>query len=147
MSSNPFSFASLRDKSLVGIIMNSGGMRIRLAKRTAGRPRLARVPGGGGGGGGSGDLPSSEPARRTGDDGNNGRAGNVTPEQIMQRQRDELSKRYTLFKRMKQNMGHTALMLSGGGAQAMYHLGTIKALVESALYEHIHVISGTSGGR
>ena len=102
---------------------------------------------GGGGGGGSGDLPSSEPARRTGDDGNNGRAGNVTPEQIMQRQRDELSKRYTLFKRMKQNMGHTALMLSGGGAQAMYHLGTIKALVESALYEHIHVISGTSGGR
>jgi predicted acylesterase/phospholipase RssA len=65
----------------------------------------------------------------------------------MQRQRDELSKRYTLFKRMKQNMGHTALMLSGGGAQAMYHLGTIKALVESKLYEHIHVISGTSGGR
>jgi predicted patatin/cPLA2 family phospholipase len=48
---------------------------------------------------------------------------------------------------MKQNMGHTALMLSGGGAIAMYHLGTIKALVERRLYEHIHVISGTSGGR
>jgi predicted acylesterase/phospholipase RssA len=28
----------------------------------------------------------------------------------------------------------------------MYHLGTIKALVESNLYEQIHVISGTSGG-
>ena len=50
-------------------------------------------------------------------------------------------------KRMKQNMGHTALMLSGGGAQAMYHLGTFKALIESGLYEHIHVVSGTSGGR
>ena len=66
---------------------------------------------------------------------------------IMQKQHDELSRRYILFKRMKQNMGHTALMLSGGGAQAMYHLGTIKALVESSLYEYIHVISGTSGGR
>lgn len=61
-------------------------------------------------------------------------------------QQDELSRRYVLFKKMKQNLGHTALMLSGGGAQAMYHLGTIKALVESNLYEHIHVISGTSGG-
>ncbi len=70
-----------------------------------------------------------------------------TPDQIMQKQHDELTKRYILFKRMKQNMGHTALMLSGGGAQAMYHLGTIKALVESNLYQNIHVISGTSGGR
>ena len=70
-----------------------------------------------------------------------------TPELVMQKQRDELSKRYTLFKRMKQNFGHTALMLSGGGAQAMYHLGTIKALIESGQYEKIHVISGTSGGR
>jgi len=69
-----------------------------------------------------------------------------TQEQIMQKQHNELSKRYTLFKRMKQNMGHTALMLSGGGAQAMYHLGTIKALIESGMYQHIHVISGTSGG-
>jgi len=78
-------------------------------------------------------------------------AGNTknynSPDQIMQKQHEELSKRYILFKRMKQNMGHTALMLSGGGAQAMYHLGTIKALVESNLYQHIHVISGTSGGR
>ncbi|KAL7508063.1 hypothetical protein ACHAXN_005152 [Cyclotella atomus] len=70
----------------------------------------------------------------------------ISREQVMQRQLDELDKRYTLVKRMKQNMGHTALMLSGGGAIAMYHLGTIKALVESNLYEQIHVISGTSGG-
>ncbi|KAL7469317.1 hypothetical protein ACHAXS_009580 [Conticribra weissflogii] len=73
--------------------------------------------------------------------------GLTDPKEILQRQRDELGKRLTLVKRMKQNMGRTALMLSGGGAQAMYHLGTIKALVESELYEHIHVISGTSGGR
>jgi len=72
--------------------------------------------------------------------------GLTDPKEIMQRQRDELGKRLTLVKRMKQNMGRTALMLSGGGAQAMYHLGTIKALVESEIYEHIHVISGTSGG-
>lgn len=72
---------------------------------------------------------------------------NYDSDQIMQKQHDELSKRYILFKRMKQNMGHTALMLSGGGAQAMYHLGTIKALVESNLYRLIPVISGTSGGR
>lgn len=59
---------------------------------------------------------------------------------------ENLSKRHALFNRMKQNMGNTALMLSGGGAQAMYHVGTIKALCESKLYERIHVISGTSGG-
>jgi predicted acylesterase/phospholipase RssA len=69
-----------------------------------------------------------------------------TPEEVIEKQREELSKRYTLVKRMKQNVGHTALMLSGGGAQTMYHIGSIKALVESGLYEHIHVISGTSGG-
>ena len=69
-----------------------------------------------------------------------------TPEDVMEKKREELSKRYTLVKRMKQNVGHTGLMLSGGGAQTMYHLGSIKALVESGVYEHIHVISGTSGG-
>ena len=68
------------------------------------------------------------------------------PTDVMEKQQKELTKRYTLLKRMKQNMGHTALMLSGGGAQAMYHLGTYKALIEGGLYEHIHVISGTSGG-
>jgi predicted acylesterase/phospholipase RssA len=58
----------------------------------------------------------------------------------------ELMDRITLFRKMKQNMGRTALMLSGGGAQAMYHLGVVKALIESKQYDNIKVISGTSGG-
>jgi len=58
----------------------------------------------------------------------------------------ELLDRINLLRRMKHNMGRSALMLSGGGAQAMYHGGTIKALCESGLYKDIHVISGTSGG-
>jgi TAG lipase / steryl ester hydrolase / phospholipase A2 / LPA acyltransferase len=57
-----------------------------------------------------------------------------------------LADRYKLVRKMKQNMGRTALMLSGGGAQAMYHLGVIKALIESGQYQDITVISGTSGG-
>ena len=66
-------------------------------------------------------------------------SGNLNPAQ-------EIKDRITLIRKMKQNMGRTALMLSGGGAQAMYHLGTIRALVDSELYDDIHVISGTSGG-
>jgi predicted acylesterase/phospholipase RssA len=58
----------------------------------------------------------------------------------------ELADRLNLVRKLKQNMGRTALMLSGGGAQAMYHLGTIKALCESNMYDDIQVISGTSGG-
>jgi hypothetical protein len=58
----------------------------------------------------------------------------------------QLKERVTLVRKMKQNMGRTALMLSGGGAQAMYHLGAIRALIDSDLYDDIHVISGTSGG-
>jgi predicted acylesterase/phospholipase RssA len=58
----------------------------------------------------------------------------------------ELADRMKLIRNLKQNMGRTALMLSGGGAQAMYHLGTIKALCESNMYDDIEVISGTSGG-
>lgn len=58
----------------------------------------------------------------------------------------ELSDRMNLIRKLKHNMGRTALMLSGGGAQAMYHLGTIKALCESNRYNDIGVISGTSGG-
>jgi len=41
----------------------------------------------------------------------------------------ELADRMNLVRKLKQ--GRTALMLSGGGAQAMYRLGTIKALCES----------------
>jgi len=58
----------------------------------------------------------------------------------------KLMDRINLVRRMKHNMGRSALMLSGGGAQAMYHLGTVKALCESGLYKDIPVISGTSGG-
>jgi len=58
----------------------------------------------------------------------------------------KLRERIVLFRKLKQNMGRTALMLSGGGAQAMYHLGTMRALIESNLYQKIKVISGTSGG-
>ena len=47
---------------------------------------------------------------------------------------------------MKQNTGRTALMLSGGGAQAMYHAGIIRALIEANVYKDIRVVSGTSGG-
>lgn len=50
------------------------------------------------------------------------------------------------IRKLKHNMGRSALMLSGGGAQAMYHVGTVKALCESGLYDQVAVISGTSGG-
>mmetsp|Transcript_8055 Transcript_8055/g.16157 ORF Transcript_8055/g.16157 Transcript_8055/m.16157 type:complete len:469 (-) Transcript_8055:1600-3006(-) len=62
------------------------------------------------------------------------------------RPNQELLDRIKLVRKMKQNMGRTALMLSGGGAQAMYHLGIIRALIQSKLYDDIRVISGTSGG-
>jgi len=65
---------------------------------------------------------------------------------VMERQGGELSDRIHLLRKMKQNMGRTALMLSGGGAQAMYHLGTVRALLEGGLYDEIKVVSGTSGG-
>lgn len=58
----------------------------------------------------------------------------------------ELADRMTLIRKMKQNTGRTALMLSGGGAQAMYHLGTLRSLIDADLYDDIKVISGTSGG-
>jgi hypothetical protein len=62
------------------------------------------------------------------------------------RPHDELIDRMNLVRKMKQNMGRTALMLSGGGAQAMYHAGLLRSLVESKLYKDISVVSGTSGG-
>lgn len=58
----------------------------------------------------------------------------------------DVQNRIKLLRKMKQNMGRTALMLSGGGAQAMYHLGTVRALIQSDLYDGMKVISGTSGG-
>jgi hypothetical protein len=58
----------------------------------------------------------------------------------------ELADRITLVKKMKQNMGNTALLLSGGGAQSMFHLGTVRALIDGGAYDDIKVISGASGG-
>jgi len=58
----------------------------------------------------------------------------------------ELTDRLKLVTKMKLNTGCTALMLSGGGAQAMYHVGTIRALLQSKVWGDIPVISGTSGG-
>jgi len=59
---------------------------------------------------------------------------------------NECRDRMQFLHKLKQNMGSTALMLSGGGAQAMYHAGTIRALLEANLYSKFTVISGTSGG-
>ncbi|GMH80040.1 hypothetical protein TL16_g08376 [Triparma laevis f. inornata] len=46
----------------------------------------------------------------------------------------------------RQSLGSSALMLSGGGSITMYHLGTVKALIESNTYSQVKVVSGTSGG-
>lgn len=58
----------------------------------------------------------------------------------------EIADRIKHLKKMKLNTGCTALMLSGGGAQAMHHLGTIRSFIISGCYDDIKVISGTSGG-
>lgn len=58
----------------------------------------------------------------------------------------ELGERLHLVRKLKQSTGCTALMLSGGGAQAMYHTGILRALIDSGLYQKIGVVSGTSGG-
>jgi hypothetical protein len=50
------------------------------------------------------------------------------------------------FQKMSRNLGQTALCLSGGGSLSMYHMGVIRALIESGSYKHIRVISGASGG-
>jgi hypothetical protein len=74
------------------------------------------------------------------------KTGAVEDEEDWIRPNQELLDRIKLVRKMKQNMGRTALMLSGGGAQAMYHLGVIRALIQSKLYDDIKVVSGTSGG-
>ena len=50
------------------------------------------------------------------------------------------------LRKLSRNIGHSALCLSGGGAITMYHMGVLKALIETGLYRHIHVVSGASGG-
>ena len=50
------------------------------------------------------------------------------------------------IRKLKHNMGRSALILSGGGSMAMYHVGTVKALCEAGLYDQVAVISGVSDG-
>ncbi len=48
------------------------------------------------------------------------------------------------FSRALENLGHTALMLSGGGAWGLYHLGVVRALKEANLLPR--VLCGSSMG-
>ena len=52
--------------------------------------------------------------------------------------------KYVLFKRVAQYHGRTALMLSGGAALGMYHIGVMKALWQADLLPR--VITGASAG-
>lgn len=52
--------------------------------------------------------------------------------------------KFALAKHLHANLGRTALCLSGGAAFAFYHLGVVKALLDTALLPD--VITGTSGG-
>lgn len=37
----------------------------------------------------------------------------------------------------RRSLGQTALCLSGGGSICMYHMGTIKALIEAGIFKSI----------
>jgi len=50
------------------------------------------------------------------------------------------------FSRLKRTVGVTALSLSGGGSITMYHAGHLLGLIEADVYDHVKVVSGTSGG-
>lgn len=54
---------------------------------------------------------------------------------------EELSReeKMTFFKKARRALGQTALMLSGGGAIAMYHAGVIRALIKTGLYKYVRV--------
>jgi hypothetical protein len=54
------------------------------------------------------------------------------------------AEKFQFFKRTSTAYGRSALCLSGGARMAFYHLGTAKALFDSALLPTI--ITGTSGG-
>jgi uncharacterized membrane protein len=41
------------------------------------------------------------------------------------------------FQKLSKNIGHTALCLSGGGSLSMYHMGVIRALIESGSYSKV----------
>lgn len=54
------------------------------------------------------------------------------------------AERLDALRQWRQALGHTALMLSGGGSLAMYHMGVCRELIQQGLLPK--VISGTSGG-
>ena len=56
----------------------------------------------------------------------------------------DLLTKYDFFARTRHAFGRTALLLSGGAAMGMYHLGVIKVLSEEGLLPRI--ISGSSVG-
>ena len=55
-----------------------------------------------------------------------------------------ICEKVVFFERSSLCLGHTALGLSGGGALCMYHLGVVKALIESRCLPP--VVSGASAG-
>ena len=44
------------------------------------------------------------------------------------------------FGKMSRNLGQSALCLSGGGSLSMYHMGVIRALIESGNYSKVSKI-------
>ena len=56
----------------------------------------------------------------------------------------DLQAKVTLFWELRQSYGRSALLLSGGASNGMYHLGIIKALAEAGLLPR--VLSGSSVG-
>lgn len=55
-----------------------------------------------------------------------------------------LKEKMEFFKDLRQSLGNTALLLSGGAALGMYHIGVLKALYETGLLPRI--ITGASSG-
>ncbi|HMV72102.1 MAG TPA: patatin-like phospholipase family protein, partial [Pseudomonadales bacterium] len=55
-----------------------------------------------------------------------------------------LAEKIEFFEQTSQTFGQTALMLSGGAALGIYHMGVVKSLWEHGLLPH--VISGSSAG-
>lgn len=56
----------------------------------------------------------------------------------------ELKTKIDFFKGLRHALGNTALLLSGGAALGIYHIGVLKALHEADLLPHI--IAGSSAG-
>lgn len=55
-----------------------------------------------------------------------------------------LKPKLDFFRTLRQSLGNTALLLSGGGALGVYHIGVIEAIVEAGMLPRI--IAGSSSG-